>query len=110
MNRVIDDPEEVTDDFIRGVLLARPDLLAGTDHQRVVRRTGTAEPRVGVATGGGSGHEPAFVGYVGPGLVDAVAIGEVFASQTAKSFHVASRPPIRAAGLPVSTATMPATT
>ena len=37
-------------------------------------------------TGGGSGHEPAFLGYVGEGLVDAVAIGEVFSSPTAKSF------------------------
>ncbi len=42
-------------------------------------------------TGGGSGHEPAFLGYVGPGLVDAVAIGEVFASPTAKAFHAAFR-------------------
>ena len=42
-------------------------------------------------TGGGSGHEPAFLGYVGPGLVDAVAIGEIFASPTAKSFHAAFR-------------------
>ncbi len=91
MNRVIDDPEEVAEDFIGGVLLARPDLLVATEHPRVLRRAGAAEPRVGVVTGGGSGHEPAFVGYVGPGLVDAVAIGEVFASPTAKSFHAAFR-------------------
>ena len=36
--------------------------------------------KVGVVTGGGSGHEPAFLGYVGPGLVDAVAVGEIFSS------------------------------
>jgi dihydroxyacetone kinase len=40
-----------------------------------------------VVTGGGSGHEPAFLGYVGENLVDAVAVGEVFSSPTAKSFH-----------------------
>ena len=99
MNRVIDDPEEVAEGFIRGALLARPDLLAATDHPRVVRRAGAAEPRVAVVTGGGSGHEPAFVGYVGPGLVDAVAIGEIFASPTAKSFHAAFKAADRGHGV-----------
>ncbi len=92
MNRVINDPNQVTEDSLVGVLAAHPDLLAATDHPRVLRaaRRPTA-PRVGVVTGGGSGHEPAFLGYVGPGLVDAVAVGEVFASPTAKSFHAAFR-------------------
>ena len=99
MNRVIDDPEEVAEGFIRGALLARPDLLAATEHPRVVRRAGPAEPRVTVVTGGGSGHEPAFVGYVGPGLVDAVAIGEIFASPTAKSFHAAFKAADRGHGV-----------
>lgn len=99
MNRVIDDPEEVAEGFIRGALLARPDLLAATGHPRVVRRAGAAEPRVGVVTGGGSGHEPAFVGYVGPGLVDTVAIGEIFASPTAKSFHAAFKAADRGHGV-----------
>jgi len=62
------------------------------DHPRVLRRAGHgASSRVGVVTGGGSGHEPAFLGYVGPGLLDSVAIGEIFASPTAKSFHAAFR-------------------
>ena len=88
MNRVIDNPEQVAEDSIRGVLAAHPDLLAATEHPRVLREAGGGvKGRVGIVTGGGSGHEPAFLGYVGPGLVDAVAIGEVFASPTAKSFH-----------------------
>ncbi len=92
MNRVIDDPDQVTEDSLTGVLAAHPDLLAKTDHPRVLRRAGRdVTPRVGIVTGGGSGHEPAFLGYVGPGLCDAVAIGEVFASPTAKSFHAAFR-------------------
>ena len=45
--------------------------------------------KVGIVTGGGSGHEPAFLGYVGDGVIDAVAIGEIFSSPTAKSFHEA---------------------
>ena len=90
MNRVIDDPDRVTEGSLVGVLAAHPDLLTATDHPRVLRCAGARpEARVGIVTGGGSGHEPAFLGYVGPGLVDAVAIGEVFASPTAKSFHAA---------------------
>ncbi|WP_419730771.1 dihydroxyacetone kinase subunit DhaK [Lichenicola sp.] len=92
MNRVINDPNQVTEDSLAGVIAAHPDLLVATDHPRVLRAAERAgEPRVGVVTGGGSGHEPAFLGYVGPGLCDAVAIGEVFASPTAKSFHAAFR-------------------
>ncbi len=90
MNRVINNPDEVVEDSLRGYLAACPGLLQATAHPRVLRRTGPAVPgRVGVVTGGGSGHEPAFLGYIGPGLLDAVAIGEVFASPTAKSFHAA---------------------
>ena len=90
MNRVINDPEQIVEDSLRGYLAACPDLLAATDHPRVLRRAGArVAGRVGVVTGGGSGHEPAFLGYIGPGLLDAVAIGEIFASPTAKSFHAA---------------------
>ncbi len=92
MKRVIDNPDDVADDAIAGFVAACPNLLACTDHPRVLR---VANPntgrKVGIVTGGGSGHEPAFLGYIGPGLVDAVAIGEVFASPTAKAFHAAFR-------------------
>ena len=47
--------------------------------------------KAGVVIGGGSGHEPAFLGYVGDGVIDAVAIGEIFSSPMAKSFHDAFR-------------------
>ncbi len=99
MNRVINDPNQVTEDSLAGVVRAHPDLLAATDHPRVLRSAAPAASRVGVVTGGGSGHEPAFLGYVGPGLVDAVAIGEVFASPTAKSFHAAFREADRGQGV-----------
>jgi len=90
MNRVINNPDEIVEDSLRGYLLACPGLLQATGHPRVLRRASAPVPgQVGVVTGGGSGHEPAFLGYIGPGLLDAVAIGEVFASPTAKSFHAA---------------------
>ncbi len=90
MNRIINDPDEVVEDALQGLKAAHPDLLAATAHARVIKVAGPGPAgRVGIVTGGGSGHEPAFVGYVGPGLLDAVAIGEVFASPTARAFEAA---------------------
>lgn len=92
MNRIINDPDDVVEDALAGLKAAHPDLLAGTAHPRVIKAAGAGPAgRVGIVTGGGSGHEPAFVGYVGPGLLDAVAIGEVFASPTARAFEAAYR-------------------
>ncbi|MDQ0392782.1 dihydroxyacetone kinase subunit DhaK [Labrys monachus] len=88
MNRIINDPDEVVEDALAGITAAHADLLAKTGHPRVMRAVGVPRHgRVGIVTGGGSGHEPAFVGYVGPGLLDAVAMGEVFASPTARAFQ-----------------------
>ncbi len=87
-NRILNDPNAVVEDTIKGALAAHPDLLAATPNPRVLRSVDAGKKqRVGIVTGGGSGHEPAFMGYVGPGMVDAVAIGEVFASPTARSFQ-----------------------
>ena len=87
MNRVINNPDMVVEDMLAGLLCAHPELLADPANSRVIKHVGAPRAgKVGIVTGGGSGHEPAFVGYVGEGLVDAVAIGEIFSSPTAKSF------------------------
>ncbi len=92
MNRVINNPDLVVEDMLRGWLLAHADTVCVTDNPRVVKRLRAPEQgKVGIVTGGGSGHEPAFLGYVGDGMVDAVAIGEIFSSPTAKSFLDAMR-------------------
>ena len=92
MNRVINDPDLVVEDMLRGWLIAHQDSVSATENPRVVKRTQAPEKgKVGIVTGGGSGHEPAFLGYVGDGLIDAVAIGEIFSSPTAKSFLDAMR-------------------
>ena len=98
MTRIINDPDQVAENAIAGYLAAHPDLLSATDHPRVLHHPHT-QSRVGIVTGGGSGHEPAFLGYVGPGFVDAVAIGEIFASPTAKAFHAAFRTANRGHGV-----------
>ena len=92
MNRVINDPDLVVEDMLHGWLIAHADTLASTANPRVIKRIQAPQTgKVGIVTGGGSGHEPAFLGYVGNGLVDAVAIGEIFSSPTAKSFLDAMR-------------------
>lgn len=87
MNRIINDPDYVVEDAITGYLKAHPEMFAATDNPRVLKYPYCPQPgKVGVVTGGGSGHEPAFLGYVGKNMLDAVAIGEVFSSPTAGAF------------------------
>lgn len=99
MQRIINDPDNVVDDAVKGYRRASPDLYAATEHPRVLKFSGETVDKVGVVTGGGSGHEPAFLGYIGEGLCDAVAIGEVFSSPTADAFLEAFRAANRGQGV-----------
>jgi dihydroxyacetone kinase-like protein len=88
MQRIIDDPSRVVEDMLVGWLKAQEATVAATDNPRVVRyRPAPIAGKVGLVTGGGSGHEPAFLGYVGKNLMDAVAIGEIFSSPSAQAFY-----------------------
>jgi dihydroxyacetone kinase-like protein len=92
MQRIIDDPALVVEDMLRGFLRAHPDLVAATDDPRVLRAAGApVAGKVGIVTGGGSGHKPAFIGYLGRNMVDAVAVGEIFTSPSAAAFLNAFR-------------------
>jgi dihydroxyacetone kinase-like protein len=92
MQRVINDPSRVVEDMLRGYLKANNGVVAATDNPRVLRyRAAPVAGKVGLVTGGGSGHEPAFLGYLGENMIDAVAIGEIFSSPSAKAFHDAFR-------------------
>lgn len=100
LDRIFNDPDQVVEDGLRGVLMAYPDLIASTSNPRVLKRVRPAARRkVGIVTGGGSGHEPAFLGYVGPGMLDAVAVGEIFSSPTSLSFFDAMREADQGAGV-----------
>jgi dihydroxyacetone kinase-like protein len=92
MQRFINDPDFVVDDTVRGFVKAHRDLVKLADNPKVVAAAqAPIRGKVGVITGGGSGHEPAFIGYVGRNMLDAVAVGEIFSSPTAKSFHDAMK-------------------
>lgn len=89
MQRFLNNPDDIVDETVAGFVRAHADLVRlHPDNARVVVSQFAAQPgRVGIVTGGGSGHEPAFIGYTGKNMVDAVAVGELFSSPTAKSFH-----------------------
>jgi len=81
VKKIINDPESFVDEVIDGLLLAHPDRLkaAGEDRRSLVRAS-APDGVVGIVTGGGSGHLPLFLGYVGTGLCSGVAVGNVFSS------------------------------
>ncbi|MGI9145625.1 MAG: dihydroxyacetone kinase subunit DhaK [Chloroflexota bacterium] len=84
MQKMLNDPRAFVDDMLAGIILAHPDQLRLVQGARAVVRAAPLVPgKVGIATGGGSGHLPLFLGYVGEGLADGAAIGNVFASPSA---------------------------
>lgn len=92
MQRFINNPDEVVEDTVKGFIKAHSDIVRLAENPRVViAKDAPHAGKVGVITGGGSGHEPAFIGYTGKNMLDAVAVGELFSSPTAKSFHDAIR-------------------
>ena len=91
MQRIMKNPDEIVDDMLRGFLKAHGDLVEKTSNPRVVKAKNIKPGKVGVVTGGGSGHKPAFIGYVGENLCDAAAVGEICTSPTASAFLDAFR-------------------
>ncbi|MGM9671741.1 MAG: dihydroxyacetone kinase subunit DhaK [Oscillospiraceae bacterium] len=91
MQRILNDPDHIVEEMLEGFLKSNPHIVAPTENPRVVRAVEPPQDRVGIVTGGGSGHKPAFVGYVGKNMVDAVAVGEIFSSPTAAAFLDAFR-------------------
>jgi dihydroxyacetone kinase-like protein len=74
--------------MLKGFLKSHADLVVPTDDPRVVKYKQAPVPgKVGIVTGGGSGHKPAFIGYIGRNMVDAVAVGEIFSSPSAQAFY-----------------------
>ena len=81
MKKFINDPFDVVDEMLEGFLAVHSRYLRKLETTRtVVRADAPVHGKVGVVTGGGSGHKPAFIGFVGRGMLDAVAVGEIFTS------------------------------
>ena len=81
MKKIINNPSNFVKESIEGLIKSHPDIYAmSDDNDRVITRAKKAVNKVGIVSGGGSGHLPVFTGYVGKGFLDACAIGSVFAS------------------------------
>ncbi|MTI62082.1 MAG: dihydroxyacetone kinase subunit DhaK [Firmicutes bacterium] len=89
MKKIINDPDNFVDEMIEGLLKAHPEELrtVGDDLRELVRKDAPVKDKVAIATGGGSGHLPIFLGYVGKGMLDGVVIGDVFASPSAQQMY-----------------------
>lgn len=92
MKKLINEADRFVDDTLEGVLAAHPDKLTavGDDLRALVRADAPGDGRVGIVTGGGSGHLPVFLGYVGVGLCSGVAVGNVFSSPSADQMLAAT--------------------
>ena len=80
MNKLINDPANVVADALRGMAAAHPDLRVDHEHRIVYRADAPESGKVGLISGGGSGHEPLHAGFVGKGMLDAACAGEIFTS------------------------------
>ena len=88
MEKLINDSDDVVDEMLEGMVAAYPDRLRRLpDTQVVVRDDAPLDGKVGVVSGGGSGHEPTHAGYIGDGMLDGAAAGDVFSSPTADEFE-----------------------
>lgn len=89
MQRIINDPDMLVEDMLPGYLEANKKLVHRSEGNPrvIVSNSFCKKSKVGIVTGGGSGHWPAFIGYCGENMVDAVAVGEIFSSPTAKAFE-----------------------
>ena len=85
MKKILNDPKNFVPEMLDGLLKAHPDQLthAGNDVHCIVRADAPVTGKVALATGGGSGHLPVFLGYVGKGMLDGCAVGDVFQSPSA---------------------------
>jgi dihydroxyacetone kinase len=92
MQKILNDPGRFVDEMLEGVLDAHPDQLRRAGEAgAIVRVDAPVAGKVAIATGGGSGHLPVFMGYVGEGLVDGCAIGNVFSSPSAEQMLEVTR-------------------
>jgi dihydroxyacetone kinase-like protein len=86
MKKFLNKPEDFVDEMIKGIIAAHPDQLTYVENDlRCIVKSGEKKKgKVGLATGGGSGHLPLFLGYVGEGLLDGCSVGGVFQSPSAE--------------------------
>lgn len=90
MKKIINKKEDYVKELVNGIVKAHSDKVKLlNDDFRILVKNEKSQDKVGLVTGGGSGHLPLFLGYVGEGMLDACAIGNVFASPSSKKMYEA---------------------
>jgi len=90
IKKIINHPEAVVQEMMEGIILADANRLKRIDETKVItKKEVPIENKVALISGGGSGHEPAHVGYIGKGMLDAAVLGEVFTSPTVDEVYQA---------------------
>ncbi|QTL99573.1 dihydroxyacetone kinase subunit DhaK [Iocasia frigidifontis] len=82
MKKIINDPEQVVDEMLTGMVMAHPEIVRVNGFNVLIRKESKKKDKVTLISGGGSGHEPAHGGFIGYGMLDAAVSGEVFTSPT----------------------------
>ena len=83
MKKIINNPDTIVDEMLEGLVKANPDKIIRLDGTNVIaRKDSPVEGKVGLISGGGSGHEPAHAGFVGRGMLDCAVAGDIFTSPT----------------------------
>jgi phosphoenolpyruvate---glycerone phosphotransferase subunit DhaK len=82
MKKLINDPQDVVTEALIGIEAARPEVRVDHANRIIYRRDAPKAGKVGLVSGGGSGHEPLHGGYVGVGMLDAACAGQIFTSPT----------------------------
>jgi len=99
VKKLINDPDEVVADALRGIDAAHPELRVDHEHKVIYRAEPKTDGKVALVSGGGSGHEPLHGGFVGPGMLDAACAGEVFTSPVPDQMMAATTEVDRGAGV-----------
>jgi dihydroxyacetone kinase-like protein len=99
MKKLINRPEDVLADALKGIDAAHPELRVDHQHRVIYRARPKPDGKVALISGGGSGHEPLHGGFVGPGMLDAACCGEVFTSPTPDQMQEATSAVDRGAGV-----------
>ncbi|CAM3245507.1 dihydroxyacetone kinase subunit DhaK [Sporolactobacillus spathodeae] len=99
MKKLINKPENALDEMLEGMTKAYPTYLRRLDQTDVLVRQDLSADKVGVVSGGGSGHEPAHCGYIGKGMLDAAVAGAIFTSPTPDQIYEAIKAVDRGKGV-----------
>jgi dihydroxyacetone kinase-like protein len=98
MKKLINDPNDVVVEALRGIDAAHPELQVDHQHKVIYRGDAPKQGKVGIISGGGSGHEPLHGGFVGLGMLDAACAGEMFTSPVPEQMLAATKLVDRGAG------------